>query len=339
MSKLRKLFDMTEHPERYQDSDWQQLAPGHDITDDDISRAWSRVLATENKMAADEHGGVRNALDMAADEHGGARNDKMAADEYGGVRNALDMAADEHGGARNDKMATDEHGAARNDKMAADEHGAARNDKMAADEYGGVRKEETVSVRVRPMQEKNHPLLKIATDEHGGARNALDMAADERGGTRKEETVSVRVSPMQEKNHPLLKIAAAVAAVMMLSGIAWAAFGGYFAKEKSPQETARTDLQHDSPSTAADTLLVPPYPRTPVPPKNVVFENVELQAILQKMTEHYRLEGVSYSRQELRHLRLYYEWDTSASLQAVLDELNAFEQIKISTDGKKLNVE
>ena len=126
---------------------------------------------------------------------------------------------------------------------------------------------------------------------------------------------------------------------MMLSGIAWAAFGGYFAKEKSPQETARTDLQHDSPSTAADTLLVPPYPRTPVPPKNVVFENVELQAILQKMTEHYRLEGISYSRQELRHLRLYYEWDTTASLQAVLDELNAFEQIKISTDGKKLNVE
>lgn len=205
---------MTEHPERYQDSDWQQLAPGHDITDDDISREWSRVLATENKMAADEHGAARN-----------------------------------------------------------------------------------------------------------------------------EETVSVRVRPMQEKNRPLLKIAAAVAAVMMLSGIAWAAFGGYFAKEKSPQETARTDLHQGSPATAADTLLVPPYPRTPVPPKNVVFENVELQAILQKMTEHYRLEGIDYSRQELRHLRLYYEWDTAASLQAVLDELNAFEQIKISTDGKKLNVE
>ena len=292
MSKLRKLFDMTEHPERYQDSDWQQLAPGHDITDDDISRAWSRVLATENKMAADEHGGVRNALDMAADEHGGARNDKMATDEHGG----------------------------------------ARNDKMAADEHGGVRKEETVSIRVSPLQEKNRPLLKKAADERGTARN--------------EETVSVRVYPlqekkhlMQEKNHPLLKIAAAVAAVMMLSGIAWAAFGGYFAKKKSPQETARTDLQHNSPSTAADTLLVPPYPRTPVPPKNVVFENVELQDILQKMTEHYRLEGIDYSRQELRHLRLYYEWDTAASLQAVLDELNAFEQIKISTDGKKLNVE
>lgn len=228
MSKLRKLFDMTEHPERYQDSDWQQLAPGHDITDDDISREWSRVLATEKKMATDERGGARN--------------------------------------------------------------------------------EKTVSVRVYPLQEKKHPLQE-------------------------------KKHPMQEKNHPLLKIAAAVAVAVMLSGIAWAAFGGYFAKEKSPQETARTDLHHDSPATAADTLLVPPYPRTPVPPKNVVFENVELQAILQKMTEHYRLEGIDYSRQELRHLRLYYEWDTAASLQAVLDELNAFEQIKISTDGKKLNVE
>ena len=328
MSKLRKLFDMTEHPERYQDSDWQQLAPGHDITDDDISSAWSHVLATENKMAADEHGGVRN--------------DKMATDERGGVRNALDMATDEHGAARNDKMATDERGAARNAlDMAADEHGGARNveNEMAADDHGGARNEKTVSVRVyplqekkhpmqekkHPMQEKNHPLLKMATDEHGAAR--------------KEETVSVRVYPMQEKNHPLLKIAAAVAAVMMLSGIAWAAFGGYFAKGKSPQETARTDRHQGSPATAADTLLVPPYPRTPAPPKNVVFENVELQAILQKMTEHYRLEGIDYSRQELRHLRLYYEWNTAASLQAVLDELNAFEQIKISTDGKKLNVE
>lgn len=205
---------MTEHPERYQDSDWQQLAPGHDITDDDISREWSRVLATENKMAADEHGGVR-----------------------------------------------------------------------------------------------------------------------------KEETVSIRVRPMQEKNHPLLKIAAAVAAVMMLSGIAWAAFGSYFAKEKSRQETTRTDLHQGSPATAADTLVVSPQLGTTAPQENVVFENVELQAILQKMTEHYRLEGIDYSRQELRHLRLYYEWDTAASLQAVLDELNAFEQIKISTDGKKLNVE
>jgi len=219
---------MTEHPERYQDSDWQQLAPGHDITDEDISREWSHVLATENKMAA---------------------------------------------------------------------------------------------------------------DEHGGTRNALDMATDERGAARKEEAVSVRVRPMQEKNHPLLKIAAAVAAVMMLSGIAWAAFGSYFAKEKSPQETARTDLHQGSPATAADTLVVSPQLGTTAPQENVVFENVELQAILQKMTEHYRLEGISYSRQELRHLRLYYEWDTAASLQAVLDELNAFEQIKISTDGKKLNVE
>lgn len=241
MSKLRKLFDMTEHPERYQDSDWQQLAPSHDITDDDISREWSHVLATENKLAADEHG-------------------------------------------------------------------AARNDKMAADEHGGARNEKTVSVRVNPLQEKKHPMQE-------------------------------KKHPMQGKNHPLLKIAAAVAAAVMLSGIAWAAFGGYFVKEKSLPETARTDQHHNSPSTAADTLLVPPYPRTPAPPKNVVFENVELQAILQKMTEHYRLEGVSYSRQELRHLRLYYEWDTAASVQAVLDELNAFEQIKISTDGKKLNVE
>ena len=286
MSKLRKLFDMTEHPERYQDSDWQQLAPGHDITDDDISSAWSHVLATENKMATDEHGG--------------ARNDKMATDEHGGARNALDMATDEHGGARNEK---------------------------------------TVSVRVYPLQEKKHPLQEKKHPLQEKNRPLLKMATDEHGGARKEETVSVRVRPMQEKNHPLLKIAAAVAAVMMLSGIAWAAFGGYFAKEKSPQETARTDLQHNSPSTAADTLLVPPYPRTPAPPKNVVFENVELQAILQKMTEHYRLEGIDYSRQELRHLRLYYEWNTAASLQAVLDELNAFEQIKISTDGKKLNVE
>ena len=210
---------------------------------------------------------------------------------------------------------------------------------MATDEHGGARNEKTVSVRVYPLQEKKHPLQEKKHPMQEKNRPLLKMATDEHGAARKEETVSIRVRPMQEKNHPLLKIAAAVAAVMMLSGIAWAAFGGYFAKEKSPQETARTDLHHDSPSTAADTLLVPPYPRTPAPPKNVVFENVELQAILQKMTEHYRLEGIDYSRQELRHLRLYYEWNTAASLQAVLDELNAFEQIKISTDGKKLNVE
>jgi hypothetical protein len=57
------------------------------------------------------------------------------------------------------------------------------------------------------------------------------------------------------------------------------------------------------------------------------------------MAAHYDLQGVNFSRQELRHLRLYYEWNTGNSLEKVAEELSAFEQIKVTIDHQTLIVE
>ncbi len=194
MSKLRKLFDMTEHPERYEDSDWMELALGHDITDEEIGREWSRVVVSKDKIVS-------------------------------------------------------------------------------------------------------------------------------------------------KKLHPWLKIAASVAAILLVSGIAWAAFTGYFAKEKDVRGYEGMEVRGGENTLAADTNLVSSHPHTSAASETITYENVELQDILRQMAAHYDLQGVNFSRQELRHLRLYYEWNTGNSLEKVAEELSAFEQIKVSIDHQTLIVE
>ena len=42
MEKLRKLTQMTEHPEQYSDEEWQEIFGGETVSDEQVETEWKR---------------------------------------------------------------------------------------------------------------------------------------------------------------------------------------------------------------------------------------------------------------------------------------------------------
>ena len=67
-----------------------------------------------------------------------------------------------------------------------------------------------------------------------------------------------------------------------------------------------------------------------------VFDDVELQNILEEISAYYHLT-VEYHSDEARHLRLHYNWDKTQDVETVIVALNHFEKVNlIYADGKIL---
>lgn len=72
--------------------------------------------------------------------------------------------------------------------------------------------------------------------------------------------------------------------------------------------------------------------------QNVIFKNEPLGNIIETIAAHYGAT-VKHSTDREKNLNLYFQWDTGASLKEVIDELNNFEQIKISLSDNVLTIE
>jgi hypothetical protein len=118
-----------------------------------------------------------------------------------------------------------------------------------------------------------------------------------------------------------MRIAAMFIGVLMLSGIAFAAYrlvvGG---DSESPTQEVRTA----NPTQQAGTLQ-----QTQTDPNSIrTFENAELQQILQELSDYYHV-SVEYRNEQSRHIRLYTKWDTAAPLQQIIELLNGFEKVSV----------
>ena len=60
--------------------------------------------------------------------------------------------------------------------------------------------------------------------------------------------------------------------------------------------------------------------------------------MLEQMARHYDMEVV-FQNITARELRIYYEWDPENTINDVVNQLNTFQQFKITIDGKCLTVE
>ena len=126
----------------------------------------------------------------------------------------------------------------------------------------------------------------------------------------------------------LLKIAALFVGVLLLSGMAYAAYhyavrGGYQAPTQEVQMT-------NAPQQADEPLQEPDAIRT--------FENTELQEILQELSNHYHV-GVEFRNNQSRHIRIYTKWDTSAPLKQMIERLNGFEKVNIKLSNNQIIAE
>ena len=136
------------------------------------------------------------------------------------------------------------------------------------------------------------------------------------------------------------KIAAAVAVAFVCVGIAIAAvYTGFLpiksSGEPAEQVTERNDEQgsaisHEMTEASTDTIATAATPR--------LFEETPLEQILAELAPLYGVE-VEYRTDDVRSLRLFYQWEPEYSLDKVVEMLNNFEAFSIRHEGNKLIVE
>ena len=156
-----------------------------------------------------------------------------------------------------------------------------------------------------------------------------------------------RLAPSQGPRATIIplwrKVAATAAIALVLFGVSYAAVKtGFFGLQKqTTEETAA--VKPETPAVTAgatpeaieqptDSLMAPAMtePR--------LYDNVPLEQMLSELAAYYHVD-VEYRTDDVRSLRLYYEWEPDYSLDMVVDMLSHFESLSISREDGKLIVE
>lgn len=130
-----------------------------------------------------------------------------------------------------------------------------------------------------------------------------------------------------------MKIAASIVGIIFLSGVALAAVqNGWFkfsTSDKVVEEKAATEQTANSKQLANDSLkAMTVEPTDSLDMKPVVFDNAELGTILMQMADFYHVK-VEYMNANTQHVRLFFNWNKTKTLEQNLELLNAFDRIQI----------
>ena len=130
-----------------------------------------------------------------------------------------------------------------------------------------------------------------------------------------------------------MKIAASVIGVIFLSGVALAAVqNGWFrfsAADKAADNNAVTELTVKPKSSANESLkAMTSESKDSLDMKPVVFDNAELGTVLMQIADFYHVK-VEYMNVNTQHVRLFFNWNKSKTLEQNLELLNAFDCIQI----------
>lgn len=130
-----------------------------------------------------------------------------------------------------------------------------------------------------------------------------------------------------------MKIAASVVGIIFLSGVAFAAVqNGWFkfsTSDKAVEDKTATEQIVNSKQLANDSLkAITTEPKDSLDMKPVVFDNAELGTILTQMADFYHVK-VEYVNANTQHVRLFFNWNKTKTLEQNLELLNAFDRIQI----------
>ena len=139
------------------------------------------------------------------------------------------------------------------------------------------------------------------------------------------------------------KVAATAAIALVLFGVSYAAVKtGLFGLQKQTTEEPAA-VKPESPAVTADETpesieqLTDSLTATAMAEPRL-YDNVLLEQMLAELAAYYHVD-VEYRSDDVRSLRLYYEWEPDYSLDMVVDMLSHFESLSISREGNKLIVE
>lgn len=133
--------------------------------------------------------------------------------------------------------------------------------------------------------------------------------------------------------HNRMQIAASIIGIIFLSGVALAAVQNGWLKfavsDKVADNKTTTEQTVKQKPSADDSLkAVTAEPKDSLDMKPVVFDNTELATILTQMTDFYHVK-VRYDNAETQHVRLFFNWNKTKTLEQNLEILNAFDRIQI----------
>ena len=129
------------------------------------------------------------------------------------------------------------------------------------------------------------------------------------------------------------KIAAMFIGILMLSGIAYAAISHFIKMEDKPQVTLterKPDIKKMEKTYGAEM--------TPTKKAPVVFNNVELQQIMQYVAEGYDVK-VEFKNKAARTIRFYLQWEADDTLQEIIDKINHFEKVHLTLNEETITIE
>ena len=128
------------------------------------------------------------------------------------------------------------------------------------------------------------------------------------------------------------KIAAMFIGILMLSGIAYAAISHFIKMEDKPQVTLterKPDIKKMEKTYGAEM--------TPTKKAPVVFNNVELQQIMQYVADGYAVK-VEFKNNAARTIRFYLQWEADDTLQEIIDKINHFEKVHLTLNEDTITI-
>lgn len=130
-----------------------------------------------------------------------------------------------------------------------------------------------------------------------------------------------------------MKIAASIVGIIFLSGVALAAVQNgwlnFSTSDKVVDNKAMAEQIVPSNILANDSLkAMTVEPTDSLDMKPVVFDNAELGTILMQMADFYHVK-VEYMNANTQHVRLFFNWNKTKTLEQNLELLNAFDRIQI----------
>ena len=138
------------------------------------------------------------------------------------------------------------------------------------------------------------------------------------------------------------KIAASIIGVIFLSGITFAAIHSGIFRFSSSKEANQAKMEHVSSTSNlnnTDSIKVCTSGKADnLDIKPVVFDNAELGDVVSQLAAFYNVK-VEFDNAESQHVRIFFNWDKTKTLEQNLEILNAFERIQITEVDGTLRVE
>lgn len=143
---------------------------------------------------------------------------------------------------------------------------------------------------------------------------------------------AAHVAP-QRRTKGWMQIAATIVGVLMLSGIAYATINHFMVVEEKPKVAIterKPDIKKVEKTYGAEMA---PTKKDPV-----VFNNVELQQIMQYVADGYGVK-VSFKNKTARTIRFYLQWEADDTLQEIIDKINHFEKVHLTLSEETITIQ